>query len=266
MTSRRWCFTLNNPTADDETTFSTVEATYTIFGRETGDSGTPHLQGFVIFANPKRLSGVKKVHSRCHWEVARGTSLEASEYCKKDGDFLIFGDLPASQGRRNDLTSAIETLKSDGLEAVAREHTETFVKFSRGLRDAALFLEDAYTHTDVRGLWIYGPPGTGKSHYARSLSSSLYIKAQNKWFDGYAGELNILLDDLDTGVLGHHLKIWADKWSCTGETKGGTIQLRHIRFIVTSNYLPEFFWPDDTAMCEAINRRFTIKEILTREF
>jgi len=133
-----------------------------------------------------------------------------------------------------------------------------FVKYSRGLRDAALFLQDSYLHESVRGIWIYGPPGSGKSHVARSFSDSLYIKAQNKWFDGYDGELNILLDDLDTAVLGHYLKIWADRWACSGETKGGTVNLRHHRFIVTSNYTPEHFWGDDVAMCDAINRRFRV--------
>jgi hypothetical protein len=36
-------------------------------------------------------------------------------------------------------------------------------------------------------------------------------------------------------MLGHYLKIWADKYPCTGEIKGATVQLKHHRFIVTSN-------------------------------
>jgi len=256
--SARWIFVLNNYTADDETYFSTLPSSYTVFGREVGKSGTPHLQGFIVFDKTKRFSAVKKIHSRCHWEVAHGTSEQAAVYAKKDGDYFESGRLPASQGRRNDLEAAITTLKSDGIAAVAREHTAVFIKYSRGLRDVSLFLQNSYKHESVRGIWIYGPPGTGKSHVARSLSDSLYIKAQNKWFDGYDGELNILLDDLDTAVLGHYLKIWADRWPCSGETKGGTVNLRHQRFIVTSNYAPEHFWGDDEPMCKAIERRFKV--------
>ena len=81
----------------------------------------------------------------------------------------------------------------------------------------------------------------------------------------YAGERVVLLDDLDTDVLGHYLKIWSDKYSCTGETKGGTIQLRHHMFIVTSNYPPSHFWAHDQMMLEAIERRFKILEKNSRE-
>lgn len=257
--SRRWVFTLNNYSENDLLEIRSWKTTYTIYGREVGENGTPHLQGFVVFSKAQRLSACKKLHHRCHWEVARGTSLQAADYCKKDGDYFESGTFPGSQGRRNDLERAIETLKKDGLASVAKHHTSVFVKYSRGLRDASLFLQAPYEHHDVRGIWVWGPPGSGKSYSVRSLSDSVYLKDQNKWWDGYDGELNVILDDLDTPALGHLLKIWSDRYACKGETKGGTVFLRHIRFIVTSNYPPEYFWPDDVAMVEAINRRFNIQ-------
>lgn len=51
------------------------------------------------------------------------------------------------------------------------------------------------------------------------------------------------------------LKIWADRYHCTAEIKGGHVNLRHKRFIVTSNYIPEQIWTDD-ALIQAIRRRF----------
>lgn len=236
---------------------------YLVVGKELGESGTPHYQGFVIFNNNYRFVAVKRLCDRMHWEITHATSAQAADYCKKDGNFSELGTLN-EQGKRTDLAEAVATLKESGIAAVAREHTETFVKYSRGLRDAALFLQDSYCHPDVRGWWIHGPPGTGKSHAARMLSS-LFIKDQNKWWDGYDGEENVLLDDLDSRTLGHHLKIWADKWPCKGETKGGTVFLRYKRFIVTSNYTPQHFWGDDDAMCEAIWRRFHVYEKETKE-
>jgi len=116
-----------------------------------------------------------------------------------------------------------------------------------------------YEADGVRGIWIYGPPGTGKTHMARAYGD-VYLKAQNKWFDGYIGQKTIVLDDLDKGgaCLGHYLKIWADKWSCTGEIKGGTVNLQHDYFVVTSNYHPEELWEEDRSMLDAILRRFDL--------
>lgn len=254
--SKRWCFTLNNYTAQDESLFLEIPAQYVVYGRESSTTLTPHLQGFITFKTDKRLSGVKKICSRAHWEIAKGTSKQASDYCKKSGDFEERGEVP-SQGCRTDLNRAIETLKSHGLKACALEYPEVYVKYSRGLRDLSLVLQTPYEHHEVRGIWIFGPPGTGKSFWARETYKNPYIKAQNKWFDGYAGEDVILLEDLDTDVLGHYIKIWSDRYSCTGETKGGTVHLSHKTFVVTSNYHPcELF--KDPLMAEAVERRFRI--------
>lgn len=109
--AKRWCFTLNNPT-DEEAFNLSVQgesigsdgtesvASYLIFGRETGDSGTPHLQGYLVLRSKKRLSFLKEVPglARAHFEVSRGTPKQASDYCKKDGDFQEYGTLPVGSG------------------------------------------------------------------------------------------------------------------------------------------------------------------------
>lgn len=115
----------------------------------------------------------------------------------------------------------------------------------------------------MRGIWLYGAPGTGKTTTARSFKgfeTDTYLKEQNKWFDGYMGEKCIVLDDLDTNTLNHFLKIWADRWACRGEIKGGMVWLRHEYFIVTSNYsIRELMQKDnyvDEALLAALKRRF----------
>lgn len=112
MTSSRWCFTLNNYSDDDEQGtadfLSSGDCVYGIYGREIGETGTPHLQGFVILRTPQRLSYLRNnLSSRAHYERARGSSESASNYCKKDGDFTEFGDLPSRQGKRNDIDELI---------------------------------------------------------------------------------------------------------------------------------------------------------------
>ena len=68
---------------------------YLVVGREVGQSGTPHLQGFVIFNRSVRRSRVSGLLPRAHLEITRGTSEQAATYCKKEGDFDEYGTFPA---------------------------------------------------------------------------------------------------------------------------------------------------------------------------
>lgn len=116
----------------------------------------------------------------------------------------------------------------------------------------------------IRGIWLYGESGLGKSHAVRTAEPDLYIKGQNKWWDGYSGQEAVLIDDFDKGgqCLAHHIKIWADKWKCTGEIKGGTIPLNFSRLYITSNYRPcDIFGTEDGELLKAIERRFQVHHL-----
>lgn len=102
----RWVFTLNNWTDEDVDHLVSVcepASTYLVFGREVGESGTPHLQGFVQLKNSTRFNAVKALVGNRAWLAqARGNNQQASDYAKKDGDFEEFGDVPVEQGNRTD--------------------------------------------------------------------------------------------------------------------------------------------------------------------
>lgn len=107
--AKNWCFTLNNPTQDERTHISNLPTSasplisYLIVAREQGDSGTPHLQCYVQFDRRVSLARCRRlITNRAHFEIARGTPSEASNYCKKDGDFDEYGQIASVQGKRND--------------------------------------------------------------------------------------------------------------------------------------------------------------------
>lgn len=104
--ARRYVFTLNNYSSEDVDQLVCVAeplSKYLVFGREVSESGTPHLQGFVVWQNAKSFSASKTaLGQRCHLEVARADSTSASNYCKKDDDFEEFGDVPNEAGKRTD--------------------------------------------------------------------------------------------------------------------------------------------------------------------
>lgn len=128
--AKRWCFTINNYTAVEQQAIldSADNFDYLILARERGDSGTPHLQGFLILSTKLRLNGVKALPGfrRAHLEAARGTPKQASDYCKKDGDYEEFGTLPAGSGNGAAFEQLKEWIKEQDPSPTRRDLAENF--------------------------------------------------------------------------------------------------------------------------------------------
>lgn len=122
---RRWCFTINNPTPEDEQRLRAIDHVYLVWGREVAGTGTPHCQGFLVYANSVSFRRVRTDIPRGHIERARGTSQQAADYCKKDGDFVELGTFPGNQGQRTDIRGIIswldEFIADNGRAPTARE-------------------------------------------------------------------------------------------------------------------------------------------------
>jgi len=81
--SLHWCFTLNNYNEDDINTLCSSDSSKKyIFQEETGENGTPHLQGYIEFVTKIRPKSVFK-NDKIHWEKTRDVKASII-YCSKD--------------------------------------------------------------------------------------------------------------------------------------------------------------------------------------
>jgi hypothetical protein len=94
MLGKRWCFTVNYSNEAIACFHDAADRAYVIIGREVGENGTPHMQGYITFFKPKRLGACKHIHPTAHWEIARGSTEQNISYCSKEGDFHELGDRP----------------------------------------------------------------------------------------------------------------------------------------------------------------------------
>ena len=104
-----YCFTLNNYTAEDELHLQGLRGVqYLIYGREVGDSGTPHLQGYIHYINNKSFQSVKNDIPRAHVERRQGTVDQAVEYCRKDSDVYEKGKSQEVSVKRRDVEACLD--------------------------------------------------------------------------------------------------------------------------------------------------------------
>lgn len=242
-----------------------------VVATEQHKDGNRHYHAYVKYVTGVKLSDAPTVFTvdGCksgNYQPCRSPKA-VIKYCTKETDYESNFDIKNYLKKKGKLSC--DTIRAKSAKT-ALEDGDISIMQIRNYNLARSILCEPYHHHECRGLWIWGPPGTGKSHAARENFTDIYLKPQNKWFDGYQGEHTILLDDLDTPALAHLIKIWADKYACDGECKGGKCWLQHRTFIVTSNYHPEQLFvkkdgePDYTVI-DAITRRFRFVEKLSKE-
>lgn len=241
--SRGWCFTINNFSEEELHTINGLgnaqSVRYLIFGKECGKEGTPHLQGYVEYKNAVRLSTVKEDLPRAHLEVRKGTPDEAATYCKKDGEWSEFGEIP-KKGKRSDLEEVAEqVLNGASLQEVAEESPGTVVRFHRGL-EAIRLMRMTHRTEPPKVYWLWGGTGVGKTR--QSAVGSFYMKDGTKWWDGYDQQDRIVIDDFDGAWPFRDLLRLLDRYPYQGQTKGGYVKINSPEIYITCEHPPEKWW------------------------
>lgn len=262
--TRGWCFTINNYTNNDIEYLNTCLAyQYIIYGKEVGENGTPHLQGYIHFKSAKKFTTTKKLLQRAHIEPRKGSIDQAIEYCKKENDFYEKGTKPISQAEKGEKGKAVWSqvllhARQGNLQWIEDNYPKIFIWFSnklQGLRIPKITIQQG----ELLHEWWTGSTGTGKSKTVWELYPDHFQKELNKWWCGYEHENVVVIEEWSpkNECTGSHLKIWADRYPFTAQIKGSSLKrVRPLKLIVLSNYTIRECFPSSQDF-EPLERRFT---------
>lgn len=264
---RRFCFTLNNYDDDDIKNIDNLDVKFIMYGKEEGENGTPHLQGYCEIGKVVRFSTIlgdsaetramkKKLGQRinkgwfngkAHIEQCRGTQTQNIEYCSKQDTNPYRRGTPCEQGKRTDLDVARSMALTGGMREVSA------VCKLQGIKCAETFLTYNEEPRDWKPhvVWIYGPAGVGKSRKARELcgedNMDVYVKnTNNKWWNGYDAHEWVIMDDFRESWwdLTEMLSL-LDRYEKRIEYKGGMRQFKAKYIYVTTIFAPDEMYRND---------------------
>lgn len=246
-------------------------------------TGHIHYHSIVVLRSAKLAHSCFKLDPQGVWEPVRGQLKSAYIYVSKKGNkYFEYGELPQQLVALFEAQERAEMKRRAPTPADVKWHemVERAKNGDQTIREERMYARHmayfdqvlASVHNDViydgdlkdKNIWIHGPAGTGKSRMvwdmAKDTHSTVYVKNQNKWFDGYNGQKIVLIDDAGENMraLTSHLKNWGDRYPITAEVKGGTRRINTADFhlVVTSNYtIEQIFNATDV---EAIKRRFEV--------
>lgn len=235
--SKTWCFTLHNYTDKDELLIQNWEGISLLkYGHEVcPTTGTPHLQGTVIFKKAFRFSTLKKWHDSIHWKHCKSTDASFN-YCTKDKDYVVIDN--RHQGKRNDLTSMCNYLKSGGnIDGIVNDYSELYVKYSGGvtrLKDKLISPRNFKTTV----VWIEGIDKPLEDYCFHDIEDTYYCSNTSRWWEDYEYQKNVVIymsqEFADSMYL---FRLFGSK-PFNVETKGSSRRFVSKNIYVFSEYTP----------------------------
>lgn len=253
--SRDFCFTVNNFTKEDFLEIWSFQCKYIVIGSE--NEGTPHLQGYIYYENPVSVKAhrnkIKKWHSEPR--LRQSTPKQASDYCKKDGNFVERGEIP-KQGKRTDIDQIRDIIAEGGDVHDLYANARSYQAFRFGQVGLSLYSKRRNTKTHIK--WYYGATGTGKSLKAFEEMPEAWASGEVRngfFFDGYAGEKECIFDDFrpQDMTFAMLLKIF-DRYPMRVRILGGSVQFVAEKIIVTTTRHPREFYAEREDVNQLLRR------------
>lgn len=235
---RRYILVLNNYSlkekSDLENKLSQMSQ-YFVVGEEVGESGTPHLQGYVEFKNQVDFSVLKKINGRIHWEKAIATRGKNYVYCTKEKKFVEY----KKPSREEELK--LRFLKERYENVVWKNWQADVLKIIEGsVHDRKIY-------------WFWEPTGNvGKTYVCNYICAKYDVIICDGKKDNIFNQVKVMLIDqekdpkaviIDIPRDGHVIYSVLEQLKngviYSGKYEGGQLFLPRLHVVVFSNELPD---------------------------
>ncbi len=265
--SRNYVFTFNN--SQDRLPRLGDNVRYICWQPETGENGTPHLQGYIELKQPMRIPAAAAATGLTHATLLprRGTRDQARDYCRKPasggakvtGPFQELGTWRTAQGKRTDLDDVAAAIRAGTeLRDLVEEYTSTFIRYPNGITRALAILQPSPPRSAPLVLILYGDTGTGKSRACAQVypEAYWYPRPQNghAYALGYAGQRTIIFDDFYSWVPYDLLLRICDRNSLQLNVMGGAMTCLATTIIFISNKNPSDWYPNIPSKAAFVRR------------
>lgn len=228
---------------------------------EVGEGGYRHWQLYVVFKSKITCTGAKRFFPpSTHVEATR--SAAARDYVRKaatsvGGTFFQLGRLSMVRSSQTDWDGVWASATGGRLLDVP---SNVRVQHYRTLR--TIRADYAVPEPMERQVFVYwGRTGTGKSRKAwQEAGWDAYPKdPRSKFWDGYAAQQNVVIDEFRGGIDIAHVLRWLDRYPVLVEIKGSSVPLVAKKIYITSNLNPSYWYPElDEDTRNALLRRLNI--------
>ncbi len=267
--SRRWVFVINNYNEAQVAFLKEWKLPeYLLVGKEVGDSGTPHLQGFVCLRNNMTASSLQAhLTHKGAWpgawhKAARGGCADNLKYCSKEHLLIERGAAPADEkakgsggGGGGGLEAyAADVRRGTRIHALWEAHSTVMMRHNGGCAAMRSHYAERQPKPPPKIFVAWGSTGTGKSRWAmdsfgRDPEETYWVTPGygRLWWGGYDGQHTAIFDDFQPSMLPiEHFKLLCDRYAYRVEGKGTQMPFVSKIIVFTSNSDPATWYRDWT--------------------
>lgn len=224
------------------------------------DTGYMHWQILVHFNKKVTLRYVKMLFGdETHAEATRSAAAEEyvwKEDTRVDGTQFELGKKSMKRNSEKDWDLIVQSARQGDFTSIPGD---VLVRCYGNLKK--IRVDSLRPESIEKQVFVYwGKTGAGKSKRAwEEASLDAYPKDPNtKFWDGYAGQEHVVIDEFRGAISISHLLRWLDRYPVIVEIKGSSCAFKAKKIWITSNLSPDDWYAElDSETKSALRRRFT---------